>query len=223
MDSLRKDFYLVVQLQYNSSWGEKMRNYEDYSVEDNVQYINKLLDDGLSMKQIEEDYYNVADRVIVKRLARKGYKRSKEGNRLFVLIDNNKANTKSNKGNSEVVNNTLQIDYNGNVLQNNYNSNVDMEKLLELIDLLEPIKALLKRNELEGDVIDVSIDELKVVKVEAPKVRSFKVDKTTLEKWDRFTKENDLYSVMDLVNSALLEYINKYSRNQYKYFCKGDN
>ena len=187
-----------------------MRNYEDYSVEDNVQYINKLLDDGLSMKQIEEDYYNVADRVIVKRLARKGYKRSKEGNRLFVLIDNNKANTKSNKGNSEVVNNTLQKKYNSNVLQKNYNDSVDIQKLLEVIDLLEPIKELLKKNELEGDVIDLSVDELKVVKVKDPKVRSFKIDKTTLEKWDKFTKKHNLYSVMDLVNTALLEFMDKY-------------
>lgn len=189
-----------------------MRNYEDYSIEDNVKYINELLNAGLSMREIEKNHYNVSDRVIVKRLTRRGYKRDKDGKRLFILAGSNKADIKPRKG-SEVVNNTLQRDYNGNVLQNNYNSNVDIEKLLELIDLLEPIKALLKRNELEGDVIDVSIDELKVVKVEAPKVRSFKVDKTTLEKWDRFTKENDLYSVMDLVNSALLEYINKYSRN----------
>lgn len=189
-----------------------MRNYEDYSIEENVKYINQLLSDGLSMREIEKNHYNVADRVIVKRLSRRGYKRAKDGNRLFVLIDSNKADIKPHKG-SEVVNSTLQKDYNSNVLQNNYNDNVDMKKLKELIDLLEPIKVLLNKNELESNVIDVSLEELKVVKVEEPKVRSFKVDKTTLEKWDRFTKENDLYSVMDLVNSALLEYINKYSRN----------
>ena len=190
-----------------------MRNYEEYSIEENVQYINKLLGDGLSMKQIEEEHYNVADRVIAKRLSRRGYKRAKDGNRLFVLVDNNKADMKPNKPHiKHTKTNTLQKDYNGNVLQKDYNSSVDMGKLLELIDLLEPIKALLKKSELESNVIDVLQEELKVVKVEAPKVRSFKLDKTTLEKWDRFTKENDLYSVMDLVNSALLEYINKYSK-----------
>lgn len=191
-----------------------MRNYEDYSIEENVKYINQLLSDGLSMREIEKNHYNVADRVIVKRLTRRGYKRSKDGNRLFVLIDSNKADIKPHNVNiKHTKTKALQKDYNSSTLQNNYNSNVDMEKLSELIELLEPIKALLKKSELEGDVIDVSIDELKVVKVEAPKVRSFKLDKSTLEKWDRFTKENNLYSVMDLVNSALLEYINKYSRN----------
>lgn len=189
-----------------------MRNYEDYSIEDNVKYINKLLSDGLSMKQIEEDHYNVSERVIVKRLSRRGYKRAKDGNRLFILVDNNKADIKPNNVNiKHTKTKALQKDYNSSTLQNNYNSNVDMEKLKELIELLEPIKELLKKSELESNVIDVSQDELKVVKVEAPKVRSFKVDKTTLEKWDMFTRENDLYSVMDLVNSALLEYINKYS------------
>lgn len=190
-----------------------MRNYEDYSIEENVKYINQLLNAGLSMKQIEEDHYNVSERVIVKRLSRRGYKRAKDGNRLFVLADNNKADIKPNKPHiKHTKTKALQKDYNSSTLQNNYNSNVDMEKLSELIELLEPIKELLKKSELESNVIDVSQDELKVVKVEAPKVRSFKVDKTTLEKWDMFTRENDLYSVMDLVNSALLEYINKYSR-----------
>lgn len=60
-----------------------MRNYEEYSIVDNVQYINELLNSGLSMKEIEEDHFNVKERVIVKRLARKGYKRSSEGNRLI--------------------------------------------------------------------------------------------------------------------------------------------
>lgn len=36
-----------------------MRNYEDYSIEDNVQYINQLLNDGLTMREIEEKYFNV--------------------------------------------------------------------------------------------------------------------------------------------------------------------
>lgn len=187
-----------------------MRNYEDYSVEENVQYINKLLSDGLSMREIEKNHYNVTDRVIVKRLARKGYKRSKDGNRLFILADINKADVKAHKVSGR-INSILQKDYSCNVLQNNYNSNINMNKIAELIDLLEPIKVLLKRNELENSVIDVSLEELKVIKVEVPKVRSFKLDKTTLEKWDKFTKENNLYSVMDLVNTALLEFVNKYS------------
>lgn len=187
-----------------------MRNYEDYSIEDNVSFINKLLNNDLTMREIEEKYFNVKERVIVKRLSRKGYKRSNEGKRLFILTDSNKVNTKSNRGNSEVVNSELQKDYNCNELQKNYKSSVDMQKLAELIDLLEPIKELLKKNELESNVIDVSVDELKVVKVKDPKVRSFKIDNYTLQKWDKFTKEHNLYSVMDLVNTALLEFIEKY-------------
>lgn len=46
-----------------------------------------------------------------------------------------------------------------------------MQKLSELIELLEPIKVLLKKSELESNVIDVSLEELKVVKVEVSKVR----------------------------------------------------
>lgn len=189
-----------------------MRNWEDYSINDNVSYINSLLDEGLTMKEIEEKHYNVVERVIVKRLARRGYKRTKEGNRLFMLVDMQKANIKPIKAKSKGVEEKLPSKYKSNELLNNYNSNIDMQKLKELIEMLEPLKALLQKSELENNIIDVSAEELKVVKVEVPKVRSFKIDSNTLDKWDKFTKENNIYSVMDLVNSALVEYIEKYSK-----------
>lgn len=193
-----------------------MRKWEDHSIEDNVRYINQLLNQNLTMKVIEEDYYNVSERVIVKRLLRKGYKRSSEGYRLFVLFDEGKVNrnhihTKNKHIKKEI--NKLQNNYKSNELQNNYQSNFDIQKLSELIELIEPIKELLKKSELESNILDISVEELKVVKVENPKVRSFKISTETLTKWDNFTKENNIYSVMDLVNSALLEYIHKYSKN----------
>ena len=189
-----------------------LRIYENYTVKENVEYINKLLQNGLTMREIEEKHFNVSDRVIVKRLNRKGYKRSSKGNRLFVLIDNNKADIEPNNTNKCTNDKRLQSNYKSNELQYNYNSSVDMKKLLELIDLLEPLKELLKKNELESNVIDVSLEELKVIKVNDPKVRSFKIDNSTLQKWDKFTKEHDLYSVMDLVNTALIEFIERHSK-----------
>lgn len=189
-----------------------LRIYENYTVKENVEYINKLLGDGLTMREIEEKHFNVADRVIVKRLNRKGYKRSNKGSRLFILIDNNEADIEPNNTNKCTNGKRLQNNYKSNELQYNYNSSVDMKKLLELIDLLEPLKELLKKNELESNVIDVSLEELKVIKVNDPKVRSFKIDNSTLQKWDKFTKEHDLYSVMDLVNTALIEFIERHSK-----------
>lgn len=189
-----------------------MRIYENYTIKENVEYINKLLDNGLTMREIEEKHFNVSDRVIVKRLNRKGYKRSNKGNRLFILIDSNKANTEPSNTSKCTNNKKLQNNYESNELRHNYNSSVDMKKLVELIDLLEPLKELLKKNELESNVIDVSLEELKVIKVNDPKVRSFKIDNSTLKKWDKFTKEHDLYSVMDLVNTAFIEFVEKYSK-----------
>ena len=56
------------------------------------------------MREIEEDHYNVSERVIVKRLTRRGYKRAKGGKRLFVLDGNNKDDTTPNDTKVKAVN-----------------------------------------------------------------------------------------------------------------------
>ena len=53
-----------------------MRNYEDYTIEENVQYINQMLEDGLSMKQIEED--RIADAKEVLRYLTRGMRQELE-------------------------------------------------------------------------------------------------------------------------------------------------
>lgn len=198
-----------------------MDMWEELSLEDNVSFINEKLIEGLTMKVIEEEYYKVNERTIAKRLLKRGYKRSKEGSKLFILVDEVKSNTEPKKAKLERKKNELQEDYKSSglqknsensELQKNYQSNVDMQKLSELIELIEPIKKLLKKSEFESNVINVDMEELRVVKVEDPKVRSFKISSETLKNWDKFTKDNNVYSVMDLVNSALIEYMNKYSK-----------
>ncbi|MGL5567793.1 MAG: hypothetical protein ACRDB9_00980 [Cetobacterium sp.] len=49
--------------------------YEDMSIEEVINYINKELLKGRAMKDIEENDFNVNERVITKRLGRKGIKK----------------------------------------------------------------------------------------------------------------------------------------------------
>ena len=181
-----------------------MRNYEDYSIEDNVKYINQLLNDGLSMKQIEEDHYNVAERVIVKRLTKKGYKRSNEGKRLFVLIDRNKATTKPHKGKSGDTKATSTL------------SPEEVQKLKELINNYDDIMYMLntysKCNTNNTQCID-NVEDIKIIQTCNTKQRMFRVDVEVLERWNAFCEEYKHIKVQSLISSALLEYINKYSRN----------
>lgn len=184
-----------------------MRSYEDYSIEDNVQYINELLSAGLSMKQIEEDHYNVAERVIVKRLARKGYKRSNEGNRLFVLVDTTKANTKLNKAHTKHDKSIAK--------PNKTFSDEEVQKLKQLINNYDDIMYMLnmcsKCNTTNTQHIH-DIEDIQIIQTCNTKQKMFRVDVEVLEQWNRFCEEYKHIKVQSLISSALLEYINKYSK-----------
>lgn len=184
-----------------------MRNYEDYSIEDNVQYINQLLIDGLTMKQIEEDHYNVAERVIVKRLSRRGYKRAKDGNRLFVLADNNKADIKPHKATTK-SNNTK--DKATNTL-----SPEEVQKLKQLVhnydDIMYVLNMYSKCNTTNTQHIN-NIEDIPIIQTCNTKQKMFRIDVEVLEQWNRFCEEYKHIKVQSLISSALLEYINKYSK-----------
>lgn len=177
-----------------------MRNYDDYTIEENVQYINELLRDGLSMKQIEEDHYNVAERVIVKRLARKGYKRSNEGNRLFVLVDSEKANRKPNKAHTK-PNKTKDIF-----------SDEEVQKLKELINNYDDIMYMCSKCNTNNTQHIHDIEDIQIIQTYNTKQKMFRVDVEVLERWSAFCEEYKHIKVQSLISSALLEYIEKYSK-----------
>lgn len=180
-----------------------MRNYDDYTIEENVQYINQLLSDGLSMKQIEEDHYNVSERVIVKRLARRGYKRSNEGNRLFVLVDSTKANTKPNKANTK-------RDKTKDIF-----SDSEIKKVRELLthydDIMYVLSMYSKCNTNNTQHIN-NIEDIPIIQTHDTKQKMFRIDVEVLERWNEFCEEYKHIKVQSLISSALLEYIEKYSK-----------
>ena len=177
-----------------------MRNYDDYTIEENVQYINELLSNGLSMKQIEEDHYNVSERVIVKRLIRRGYKRSSEGNRLFVLVDSEKANRKPNKANRK-PNKTKDIF-----------SDEEVQKLKQLINNYDDIMYMCSKCNTTNTQHIHDIEDIQIIQTYNTKQKMFRVDVEVLEKWNEFCEEYKHIKVQSLISSALLEYINKYSK-----------
>lgn len=181
-----------------------MRNYDDYTIEENVQYINQMLSDGLSMKQIEEDHYNVSERVIVKRLSRKGYKRSSDGNRLFVLVDSTKAHTKPNKATRKPTKSDTKA--------TKTFSDEEVQKLKELINNYDDIMYMCSKCNTTNTQHIHDIEDIQIIQTYNTKQRMFRVDIEVLEKWNEFCEEYKHIKVQSLISSALLEYINKYSK-----------
>ena len=92
------------------------------------------------------------------------------------------------------------------------NKNIDMNKLKELIELIEPIKKVIQEYNKSKNVIEVEPAEWKPKNITEVKQKLFKIDVEVLEKWEQFVKDNKQYKVQNLISLALEEFIEKYSK-----------
>lgn len=175
------------------------------SVEDIVEYINSQLEVGRAMKDIEINDFKVSDRVIVKRLNRKGYKRVKNKfiNNITkdILIDSKE---KLEKNKSKKLNEKIDV-------IRKYNKDINDDKLLELIELLDPIKSLIEESKKNKNIIKVETIELKPRAITKVKQKLFKIDTDVLEQWEKFVINHKEFKVQQLISIALEEFIQKYS------------
>ena len=174
------------------------------SVEQLVEYVNKELLNGRSMVDIETNDFGVNDRVIVKRLTRRGYKRV--GNEFTkditkVIQKDNKANVKDLKEELVVREKT--------VIQK-HNKRIEEDKLNELVELIEPIKEMLQEYNRSKNIVDVNLVELKPKAVLEVKQKLFKIDVDVLEQWEELVSKHKEYKVQQLISLALEEFIQKY-------------
>lgn len=154
---------------------------------DLLDYVNQELQKGRSMKEIETIDFNVNERVISKRLKRRGYKR----------IDN-----KFIKDESVII-------------QKNYNSITDiipgkqLNDLLYLAGIRNDIEEVIREYNKNKNIIEK--EELKIRAITDVKQKMFKVDRETLYKWDTFIENNKQFKVQQLITQALEEFIQKYN------------
>lgn len=185
-----------------------MRNYEEYSIEENVQFINEQLSNGLTMLEVEKECYGAMRNAITMKLKRKGYKRSKDGKRLFVLVrDHNNSNNNSNANNSSINNNSG----NNSIITKVMISEEEYKQLLELIEIKEDMKQLLyncnnnNSNNNNSSNIDVMV-------AKDVSLRQMKIDNEVYNKFREFCSNHKQYKYQDLVSTALNEFVEKYSK-----------
>lgn len=174
------------------------------SVEQLVEYVNKELLNGRSMVDIETNDFGVNDRVIVKRLNRRGYKRV--GNEF--TKDITKVIQKDNEVNVKTLKEELVVREKP-VIQK-HNKRIEEDKLNELVELIEPIKQMLQEYNRSKNIVDVNLVELKPKAVIEVKQKLFKIDVDVLEQWEEFVSKHKEYKVQQLISLALEEFIQKY-------------
>lgn len=175
-------------------------NLEEMKLEEIVEYINKELGKGRTLKDIETIDFKVNDRVIAKRLSRKGYKRIDNQ----YLYESNTTVLSKKPYNKDLF---LKED-NTNVLPM-YNQ-LDLNKLNELISLIDPIKEVIQEYNKSKNVIEIQNIELKPKAITEVKQKIFKIDIDVLNKWDKFVLDHKEYKVQQLISLALEEFIEKY-------------
>lgn len=175
------------------------------NMDDTVKYINEELEKGRSFKSIESEL-GFNDRVLYKRLTRKGYKRSEDGYKTFILVDKDGA-----AGAHEAkVNNKPSRSKESSAL-----TNEELEKLKNLLNRYDDIMYMLdddsKCNATHTHDI-YNTDNIQILQTNNTKQRMFRVDVDVLDRWNSFCEEYKHIKVQSLISSALLEYIEKYSK-----------
>lgn len=176
--------------------------YEDMNLDEVISYINSELLKGRSMKDIEENDFNVNERVITKRLARRNIKKV-DGQ--FVFLDSykkpevikNKVIKKSNK----IIDPSKDI----NLIENqeflNLSKKVDMiEKVLEEIICIQN----------SSNVVSIDLG-LRIVSYEdKPIPKTVRLYKEVWDKIDKVKEQFPHLSYQTVLNSLIDEITLKY-------------
>lgn len=182
-----------------------------------VEFINKKLSNGLTMKEIENDFFYVNERVIHKRLARLGYKRvnniySKTNKKdvihpvtRTVLQENNRKNIKEIEV-QEVLGSFCSIEEHNipQLKENLVNLAKDYEIIKEIIEIYKSKDNidLKKENEL---VIELPYE------VEGKDFNtSIRVNKVIWNEFNEFCKIYKQFTKKELISQAFREFTEKY-------------
>lgn len=193
-------------------------NLEELSIEEQVNYINEQLKTGRTMRDIEVNDFRVNDRVIAKRLTRRGYKRvndiyilkseeNKNTNEAQKYTDKNNKNKDKLRKSTNVITNPIQE--NTSVTQM-YTKDLDINKLVEVVNLLEPLKEMIEEHNRNKNIIEVQEVVLKPKAIGSTSTKSFRIDDEVLKKWNEFVADHKEFNVQQLISLALEEFINKY-------------
>lgn len=175
--------------------------WEEDNIKQHIEYINAELLKGRTMADIEQLDFGVNKKTITRRLERRGYKRSSDGNKLFVLIDSNKANVKPIKAKNDGVKAKAKVN----------NKSIDRlsdEEIKQLRELLEIREKLV---DIVSNTKDTQhIDNINIIQSKETKQRMFRIDVEVLERWNKFCADHKHLKVSSLISSALDLFMNTF-------------
>lgn len=184
--------------------------WNDNNIIEIVNYINEELKKGRSQKDIEVNDFGVAERVIAKRLKRKGYK--KVDNQWIYANDNShtSATTDIKPVEKKDPVNELSI-FNDDKMKNNLIDLVkNYDKIMTIVNQYDKVSdspSYMANNEhFSGISIELPIDPKKDYRT------TVRVNSVVWDQFTAFTDSHKEFTKKDLLSMALKEYINKYKK-----------
>lgn len=174
--------------------------WENNNIKGMVEYINGELKKGRKLMDISISDFNVNYKSIVIRLEKEGYFMN-----LNEFIEAEKLRQQEEELKQEEFVMPNDSDRNLNAKMGGIPNEVDFVKLIELQNLIEPLKELLDKK-----VISSSDTELPQISYLNITRKTFKVDSEVLDKWLSFCKSKKGYKMQDLTSRALAEYMERH-------------
>ena len=183
----------------------------DNNINEVIKYINLELEKGRTFKAIEEEL-GFNDRVLYKKLIRRGVKRSKEGYKLFTLSEDIKPHIDDVRSVYEGVVNydnsnnskSNQLTNNDDVISNQL-TNEELTKIRLLLSSYDDIQQMLYNNS------DTNNSNTLVVKnFDDITLKSIKVSNEVYQEFKEFCNQHKEYTQQNILSSCIEEYINKY-------------
>ena len=186
-------------------------------IQDQIQYINNQLDQGLKMDQIRSNI-GIAEKKLQRYIKKNNYKYDNKTRRYICNMNMLQEPVHSEIKPSEAVGEVTKVTehkYNMNVLQEvlEPDNQQKLINMLQMYDKLQDMYNWYEIQQLKDHVVDVDPPEIKVnINNDEVLTRSFRIYKNVYDKWNNFCKENSNYKVLDLFAMALDEYIEKYQK-----------
>lgn len=156
-----------------------------------VEYINAELEKGRTMKEIEQQDFKVNERVITKRLNRRGYKK----------VDGVFKKNDTTCNITEVQSSNLQVEKQKDRGIIKVKNNIDMDKLNLLLDNLDSLLELVNIRNNINNTCNITSNETVVT--------SLRINKEVYEMVKQRARENNI-KIADIINRALMDYLKNY-------------
>lgn len=186
-------------------------------IQDQIQYINDQLDQGLKMDQIRSSI-GIGEKKLQKHIKNNNYKYDNKTKRYIYNM-----NMLQDSVHSEIKPHEATGEYK-KIIEHKYNMNIlpevlepdNQQKLINMLQMYDKLEKMYKWYEiqqLQDKVVDMDPPEIKVaINDNEVLTRSFRIYKDAYDTWNKFCKENSNYKVLDLFTMALLEYVEKYQK-----------